>query len=137
MSFISVIFSALVLAGAAPLSLDGDWITADRHAIVRIAPCGSDLCGTVIRVLVRGPNVPTTDVKNPDRQMRSRPLLGLRVLTGFSRDGEQWTGGRAYDPNTGGSYKARLSRNADGSLTVTGCILFLCKSQRWVRVRQD
>jgi uncharacterized protein (DUF2147 family) len=128
---------ALLAFAAAAISandLDGDWVTADRHAIVRIAPCGADLCGTVVRVLVHGPNVPTTDIKNPDRRLRSRPLIGLKVLTGFSRDGPIWTGGRAYDPNTGGNYKARLSRNPDGSLTVTGCILFICKSQRWTRV---
>ena len=135
MSFISAIASALVFAGAPPASIDGDWVTADRHAIVRIAPCGGNLCGTIVRVLVHGPNVPTTDIKNPDRRLRSRPLIGLKVLTGFSRDGNIWSGGRAYDPNTGGSYKAKLSRNADGSLTVTGCILFICKSQVWMWIR--
>jgi uncharacterized protein (DUF2147 family) len=130
-----MLLATLLAAGTAPVGIDGDWVTADRHAIVRIAPCGADLCGTVVRVLVHGPNVPTTDVENPDRRLRSRPLVGLKVLTGFSGDGDMWSGGRAYDPNTGGSYKAKLSRNPDGSLTVTGCILFLCKSQRWVRAR--
>jgi uncharacterized protein (DUF2147 family) len=108
-------------------------VTADGKAVVRIGPCGAHLCGIVVRVLARGPNVPRTDVHNPDRALRSRPLVGLPVLTGFSREGGEWTGGRAYDARTGRSYKARLGANGDGSLTVTGCILFLCKSQRWER----
>lgn len=120
---------------AAAVPVEGDWLTADRNAVVRIAPCGASLCGVVLRVLAKGPSVPRTDVHNPDPALRSRPLVGLPVLTGFSRDGGQWTGGRAYDAKTGRSYKAKLAPNADGSLTVTGCILFLCKAQRWTRAR--
>ncbi len=91
------------------------------------------MCGTVFRVLARGPNIPRTDVRNPDSRLRSRPLVGLPVLTGFTRDGSEWTGGRAYDAKTGRSYKAKLTPNRDGSLTVTGCVLILCRSQRWAR----
>jgi uncharacterized protein (DUF2147 family) len=131
---LSLLLAAL-LAAAVPPPIEGDWLTADRTAIVRVGSCGAHLCGAVARVLARGPNVPHTDVHNPDPALRSRPLVGLPVLTGFSRDGAEWTGGRAYDAKTGRSYKARLTPNADGSLTVTGCILFLCKSQRWTRVR--
>jgi len=119
-------------SGAGP-AIAGDWLTADRTAVVRIAPCGPRMCGSIARVLARGPDVPRTDVNNPDKALRSRPLVGLKVLSNFSPDGARWTGGRAYDPKTGRSYRARLSRNADGSLTVTGCVLFVCKSQRWVR----
>jgi uncharacterized protein (DUF2147 family) len=131
---LSALLAVLLAAASPPPGVGGDWLTADRTAIVRIAPCGIELCGTVIRVLARGPNVPTTDVNNPDRRLRSLPLVGLKVLSGFHRDGALWTGGRAYDPKTGGSYKARLSRNGDGTLTVTGCIFFICKSQRWTRI---
>jgi uncharacterized protein (DUF2147 family) len=129
--FASGVAAALLLAGAAPW-IEGDWLTADRNAIVRIGPCGEHLCGVVARVLAKGPNVPHTDLHNPDKAQRSRPLVGLPVLTGFAKDG---SGGRAYDAKTGRSYKAKLAPNADGSLTVTGCILFLCKSQRWTRAR--
>lgn len=123
---------AALLAAAAPPPIQGDWLTADRTAIVRIGPCGAHLCGVVLRVLAKGPTVPRTDVRNPDKTLRSRPLVGLPVLTGFAKDG---SGGRAYDAKTGRSYKAKLASNGDGSLTVTGCILFLCKSQRWTKVR--
>jgi uncharacterized protein (DUF2147 family) len=135
LSYANVLLAALVAAGAPQAGIEGDWLTADGNAIVRVAPCGVRLCGNVVRVLARGPGVPRTDVRNPDPALRSRPLVGLPVLTGFTRDGGEWTGGHAYDAKTGQSYKARLASNPDGSLTVTGCILFLCKSQTWTRVR--
>ena len=111
----------------------GYWVTADRTAIVRVAACGTNLCGTVTRVLARGSQVPNTDANNPQPSLRSRPLVGLQVLSGFASSGSSWINGRAYDPKTGRSYKASLTPNADGTLTVTGCVLFICQSQRWTR----
>ena len=124
---------SLLLLGNAPPSVDGLWRTDDGKAIVRIGPCGPHTCGWVARVLAQGPKVPTTDVNNPDPKLRNRPLLGLATLTGFTRDGATWTGGRAYDPKAGRSYRATLEPNRDGSLKVTGCVLVICRSLRWTR----
>jgi uncharacterized protein (DUF2147 family) len=125
------------IASAAAVAPDitGDWVTADRTAVVRIASCGIQRCGAVVRVLARGAAVPQTDVNNPDPARRSQPLVGLKVLTRFTAAPSAWTAGRAYDPQTGRTYNARLSLNPDGSLAVTGCVLFICKSQRWMRIR--
>ena len=120
-------FAALLLLASSP-TLTGDWVTADRSALVRIAPCGGRLCGRIVRVLARG--VPTTDAHNPDRAQRGRPLLGMTVLSGFSPAG---TGGRAYNPQNGRSYRATIRLNPDGSLRVTGCVMMICRSQAWTR----
>lgn len=127
----SLAWLAGTLAGAQ--AVEGYWITADRSALVRIAPCGPKLCGTINRVLARGPKVPSTDVNNAQPSIRSRPLVGLRVLSGFTLRGSNWVEGRAYDPKTGRDYRAKLTPNADGTLTVTGCVLFICRSQTWRR----
>ena len=116
------LFAAIALA--APATVAGDWINQDRSALVRVAPCGPQLCGTVLRVLARGPGV-----------LRAHPLVGLRVLSGFARTGSRWTGGRAYDPKTGRSYRSTVELNRDGTLKVTGCVLFICRSQAWTRAR--
>jgi uncharacterized protein (DUF2147 family) len=121
------------VANSAP-NITGDWITADRSAVVRITSCGIHECGTVVRVLARGPAVPRTDVNNPDAALRSRPFVGLKVFSGFTAEASAWVNGRAYDPKTGRTYNAKLSRNSDGTLTVTGCVLFICRSQRWIRI---
>jgi uncharacterized protein (DUF2147 family) len=131
---VTILAIALALAGASP-AVTGDWISADGSALVHIAPCGTKLCGTIVRVLARGPNVPRNDVNNSAPALRSRPLVGLAVLYGFSRSNSGWDNGRAYDPKTGRSYRSSLSVGEDHSLIVTGCILFICKSQRWTRPR--
>ena len=128
--------SALLMLAASSSSIPdvkGYWITADRTAVVRVTTCGTEVCGTITRILKRGPKVPRTDLNNPQPSLRSRPLIGLQVLSGFALRGSNWVGGRAYDPKTGKSYKAKLRPNADETLTVTGCVLFVCRSQTWQR----
>jgi uncharacterized protein (DUF2147 family) len=116
--------------------LEGSWLTDDHKGVVRIAPCGDKLCGRIVQVLDRTPGIPRTDVNNPDKRLRSQPLVGLLTLTGFSRRGAVWQGGRAYDPKSGKSYRSTLQLEPDGSLKVTGCVLFICEDRHWTRLGQ-
>jgi uncharacterized protein (DUF2147 family) len=129
----------LLLAAAAPAAaapdISGNWITEERTGLVAIGRCGERLCGSIARVLVSRPGVPTTDVHNPDRALRNRPLQGLRILSGFKAGKDTWEDGRIYDPKSGKSYRSVLKLNPDGSLKVSGCIAVFCKSQRWTRAR--
>lgn len=121
-------------AAAAPASVQGLWLTDDHKGLVRIAPCGASLCGTIAKVADTSGNAPKSDIHNPDAGLRSRPILGLPVLTDFTSAGSYWKG-RAYDPKSGKTYRSTLELNPDGSLKVSGCILFICQGQRWTRVR--
>ena len=125
----------LAVAQTPPQSIEGRWLTDDRKGIVEIAPCGERLCGHIAQVLDRSPGVPKTDVNNPDPRLRPHPLVGLRTLWGFKRSATAWGGGRAYDPKSGKSYRSQLELERDGSLKVTGCVLFVCESRRWTRAR--
>ena len=118
----------LAAVHASTPAFNGDWITADRSAVVRIGACGTSVCGRIVRVLASG--APDADVNNPDRALRTRPLAGVAVLSGFTPSG---SGGRAYDPKSGRSYRASLQLNANGTLRVTGCVAFVCRSQTWTR----
>lgn len=109
----------------------GHWRTSNGNAIVAIERCGSQACGRIETVLDQA--APRTDVNNPDPALRTRPLAGTRVLSGFTPDGHNWRGGRAYDPKSGRSYAAKMTVAEDGRLALTGCILFLCKTQYWTR----
>jgi uncharacterized protein (DUF2147 family) len=125
-----LIASLALMLSSGPVP-SGDWVTADRSAVVRIGRCGATLCGRIVRVLARG--APRNDVNNPDRARRGRPLVGVAVLSGFASDGAG--AGRAYDPKSGRSYRARLRLNPDGTLRVTGCVAIICRSQTWTRPR--
>lgn len=128
-----MLLAALALSAASPAALVGDWRTGDGSAVVRVGRCGAALCGRIVRVL--DPRAPANDARNPDAALRSRPLAGLAVLSGFARNPSGVLQGTAYDPKSGRSYRAYLDLNADGTLRVTGCVVFICRSQSWRRVR--
>lgn len=127
---------ALPLAGVAQAAqpIAGKWLTEDGSAIVQVGPCGSVTCGRIATVVKARPGAPTADVNNPDAKLRTRPIVGLPILSGFSDAGEDWRG-RIYDPRNGKSYKSIVARAADGSLKVKGCISFICQTQTWKPAR--
>lgn len=124
----------VLVAAASPAfaaqSVAGRWVTEDGKALVEIVPCGNALCGKIARILKPTPGKPQTDANNPDAKLRSRPLVGLPILTSFSPSGAEWKGS-IYSPEEGKTYRSVLQRNADGTLKVKGCIMVFCKAQTW------
>lgn len=132
----SVAVFALTLAGAAHAAqpIAGRWLTEDGAAIVQVGPCGATTCGRIASVIKARPGAPTTDVNNPDAKLRSRPMVGLPILSGFSQSGDEWRG-RIYDPRNGKSYKSIVTRGENDTLRVKGCIAFICQTQVWKAAR--
>ncbi|WP_374942681.1 DUF2147 domain-containing protein [Sphingomonas sp.] len=128
------LLALLMLPGAADaaMPITGRWLTEDGKAVIAIAPCGGQLCGRVERVLKAPPGATGRDSNNPDAALRSRPMVGVPILSAFADAGADWRG-RIYNPEDGKSYKSIVSRERDGSLKVKGCISFFCKTQRWTR----
>ena len=134
-AMILLLLAALPAPALAAPDLSGEWLVEDKSATVTIGRCGASWCGKVTRILVRQPGWKGTDVNNPDPKLRSRPVQGLPILSGFKPDAKGLSGGRIYDPKSGKTYRSMLRLNADGSLKVSGCIAFFCQSQRWTRAR--
>lgn len=127
----AAMMAAAPLAAAEPIA--GTWVTAGKDGVVRIGPCGKTVCGRLDRFLVTPPQGPDQrDVNNPDAKLRSRKLLGLPILTGFSEDGAVWRG-TIYDPKAGKSYRSVLRRLDANRLEVKGCIGPFCQTQVWRR----
>jgi uncharacterized protein (DUF2147 family) len=134
---LAIIATALALAAGPAFAADpveGDWWVGTTR--VRIAPCPANadrLCGVIVAVKPADGR-PTTDVKNPDSKLRSRPIVGMTFIRDFRRaDTGRWTGGKIYDPNTGKTYDSKMRLNPDGSLKLDGCVLMICQSQTWKR----
>ena len=121
-------------ASAAPNDVFGVWLTKDGAGHVEITPCGQSACGTVIWG-EPGSGSPT-DEKNPNPALRSRRIVGLRILDSFTRGRNGWVNGRIYDPKSGNTYRSEIATQANGTLTVKGCVApLLCRTDVWQRVR--
>jgi uncharacterized protein (DUF2147 family) len=125
--------AAALLAAAAPAPVTGRWVTQGGQAVVEVAPCGRAVCGRIVRILRPRPGGPAVDANNPDRGLRTRPILGLTILSGFTAAGDRWRG-RIYDPESGRTYRSEL-RRAGAALAVKGCFGPFCRTQAWQPAR--
>ena len=125
---LAAMLAATPALAAAPVT--GRWLTANKDSVVEVAPCGAQLCGRIVKLLKPVQGGPATDRNNPDAALRTRPLLGLPILSGFTDKGSSW-GGTIYDPRNGRSYRSTLTLGTGGVLKVQGCIAFLCQTQEW------
>ncbi|MEM7567077.1 MAG: DUF2147 domain-containing protein [Pseudomonadota bacterium] len=125
---------ATLLAGAAVLGgpasaqsplkgpIEGRWVVEDGSGVVEIAPCGEALCGRVVKV---------RQTADPDDAELLPEDEGRILLDGFMADGATYEGTilLGEDDNISGE----MVLQADGALEVSGCLLFVCDSQRWTR----
>ena len=133
-----IVAAAIALAGAgaataAPGPIAGRWLSEGGQAVIEIGSCGAQTCGRIVRILKTDPTKPTTDVYNPDRALRNRPIVGLVFLTGFTPGEDRWRG-RIYDPKSGRSYRSELMRDGR-ALKVKGCLGPFCRTQEWTEMR--
>ena len=129
--FAAILSITLPAAAQAADPITGNWVSQDGKGIVTIAPCGNALCGHITRFTEKGRiEGPATDNHNPNPALRSRSLIGVEVLSGFTPDGKEWRGSLYY-PFGGKTYRAFISRNPDNSLKVRGCWYFICRTVKW------
>lgn len=122
---------ASALPASAAIPVTGRWYTEARESIVQIGACGPVICGKVAKVLKAPPSGgKPLDINNPDPTLRSRPIEGIVLLSGFRDAGDEWEG-QIYDPRAGKTYKSYLQKQPDGSLKVKGCLGPFCRSVKF------
>lgn len=141
--FVCALLLALLAAtslGAQSPTPVGVWLDASNRVQVAIALCGDRLCGKI--VWFRWPNdaqgLPLVDLNNPNPTLRKRPLMGLTILRGLRRTGENtWTDGKIYNPDDGVDYQAQMSIQDDSTLRVHAYVLspVLGQDRIWTRIR--
>ncbi|MDR3480078.1 MAG: DUF2147 domain-containing protein [Burkholderiaceae bacterium] len=110
--------------------------TGKPKALIRITESNGELKGKIEK-LFKNPN----EDQNPkcdkcEGAQKDQPVLGMTILSGMKRDGDEFNGGNILDPNNGKVYRSKLSL-ADGGkkLNVRGYIgiPMLGRSQIWLR----
>ncbi|MCG8688511.1 MAG: DUF2147 domain-containing protein [Desulfobacterales bacterium] len=109
----------------------GEWITQEKDCRVEIFKKNERYHGSIAALKYpnylpgeeEGPNgTPRLDSNNPDVSLRSRPMVGIELLSHFRFDNGKWVDGHIYDPKNGKTYKCNISISEDGKLHVRGYI---------------
>jgi uncharacterized protein (DUF2147 family) len=138
--------SLLTAAFAAPLAFAQDspaglWKSIDDAsgkptALIRITDSGGELTGKIEKLF----RTPEED-QNPKCVLctdarKDQPILGMTILDGLKKDGNEYSGGQILDPKNGKVYKSKLTvRDGGRKLEVRGYIgmPMLGRSQMWLR----
>jgi len=137
----ALFFVAVAAAGAAtaPGSLEGRWLTQDTRAIVEVAPCGAQDCGTI--VWIKDPidlksGKPRHDKHNPVVSLQQRPIIGLLTLNKIVPNTQGSWNAVSYDPRDGETHEITIRIGASGNkIELKGCVLggLICDSEIWTR----
>ncbi|MBP9152876.1 MAG: DUF2147 domain-containing protein [Flavobacteriales bacterium] len=77
------------------------------------------------------------DVLNSNTKLRSRKVLGTKMLDGFVWDGtDSWRKGQIYFYHSGNEYNGKIMVSPQGELKLKGYysfLFFLGKTQTWTR----
>ncbi|MGZ3236648.1 MAG: DUF2147 domain-containing protein [Burkholderiaceae bacterium] len=108
----------------------------EAESLVRIIEVNGEFQGKVETIF--SPPAPTS---NPlcdqcKGELKDKPIIGMKILTGLHRKGDEFTGGTILDPDEGETYKCTL-RLIDGGtkLEVRGYIgiSLFGRTQTWLR----
>ena len=145
-----VLFLACMASLNAQAAVTGDailglWQTENGKAQIEIYRCQERYCGRI--AALKEPVYPVDDERgmagqskvdreNPDASLRTRPLLGLELLSGFVYGGGGvWQDGHIYDAEKGKTYQCKLTLEGDKELLVRGFIGFslIGRTTHWHR----
>lgn len=119
-------------------AIEKTWYNAEKTSKIRIFKATDGKYYGKI-VWLKTPTDPTgqqrTDKQNPDESKRSKPLMDLMILSGFSTTGDPnvFEGGKVYDPNNGKTYCGKLTLKGT-AIDLRGFICsmsFLGRNSQW------
>ena len=138
------VITTFVLTAFAALSMQaqtvtGKWKTIDDEtgkakSIVEISEKNGKLYGKVVEILTDKKDAKCDKCSGADK---GKPIKGLTIIKGLSKDGKEYSGGTITDPSSGKEYRCVVKLNGTEKLDVRGYvgIQALGRTQTWVRVK--
>jgi len=137
---LSILLACLVCAPALAADAVGRWRTIDDEtgqakSIVEIERSDEGIYnGKIIELFNPSRPDPTCDKCSDDR--KDQPITGMEIIRNMRQNGaDAYSGGTILKPDEGKVYKSKMKLIENGGkLEVSGCVLFICRSQTWERI---
>lgn len=135
---IAIVF--LIATGSyAQQTIVGSWKTIDdatgeAKSIIEIYKKGSKYYGKITDILVGGEDA--ENCSTCEGEFKGKPMKGVVIMKDLVKSGTEYDDGTITDPENGKTYKCKIWIDEDNPniLNVRGYILFLFRTQQWVRV---
>jgi uncharacterized protein (DUF2147 family) len=115
----------------------GTWAMDNGKVTVSVSPCGGNLCGKVVALKKPRDDKgrPRLDKENPEASLRSRPVIGLTILSNMKPSGDNKWQGTIYNPDDGYTYRAKMKLQNESTMKVEGCVAVFCRSMKFVKIK--
>ena len=116
----------------------GEWRTIDDQSgkpksIIEITESNGQLTGKIVKLLE---GAAEKNCSKCEGDLQDKPLVGMKVLWGLKKEGDEWSGGKIFNPSDGGTYASKAKLIDGGKvLEVTGKWMVFSKQQKWQRVQ--
>ena len=118
----------------------GKWKTIDDEtgkpiSIIEIYEKSGKIYGKVVEIL--NPKSRNRVCEKCPPEEKNKPILGLTVIKGLSKEGDEYNGGKILDPKSGKLYKCYITLEDKDKLKVRGYIgiSLFGRTQYWHRVK--
>jgi uncharacterized protein (DUF2147 family) len=128
-----MIFSTVLLAQS---SVIGQWKTVDDNngrvrSIVEIYEKDGKIYGKIVKLFREPHEIQDPVCKACTDYRKDKKVVGMEIITGLSKNGNEYSSGVILDPENGKSYNCKIWVE-DGKLKVRGYIAFLFRTQTWL-----
>ncbi|MCR5862183.1 DUF2147 domain-containing protein [Flavobacterium sp. J372] len=137
--FLTILFVAVAGVFSAQAQVTGKWKTIDDEtgkakSIVEIYESNGKLYGKVVEIL--NPAKKNAKCDKCEGADKGKPVEGLVIIKGLTKDGNEWTDGDILDPTKGKLYSCTLKLDGKDKLKVRGYlgVSLLGRTQTWTRV---
>ena len=119
----------------------GAWKTIDDEtgkpkAVVRITEEGGVLTGKIEKLFRPADQDQNPKCTSCEGARKDQPIIGMTILSGLKKDGDEYTGGQILDPEDGKTYKSKATLKDNGAkLEVRGYVgaPMFGRTQTWQR----
>lgn len=124
-----------------PMSPVGVWKTIDdatgkAKSLIKVWEKDGAVYGTIIKLI--DPSEPDPICDKCTGKLKDKAIVGMTIMRGLKKDGDEYSGGTILDPENGKTYKVLIQVVEGGKrLKVRGYIgiSLLGRTQHWVRVK--
>lgn len=138
--FITLLLILFSSVGLMAQDVFGKWKTVDDYtgeakSVIEIYEEDGKVYGKIVELI--NPKKPNPICDQCSGDDKDRPLVGLQIIKGLKKDGDEYSGGKILDPDNGKLYKCYITLEDDDTLKVRGYIGFSLfgRTQYWYRVK--
>jgi len=131
---------AISISGLSAAKVTGVWKTIDdktgkAKSYVAIWEWKGKIYGKIKKLLNTAPGKENPKCEKCKGRLHNKPVVGMTMIWGLSKDGNAYEGGYILDPKNGKTYKAKIWSENPNTLKVRGYIGFFFRTQTWYRVK--